>query len=210
MNKDFEWVKWVGLFAAITVIAAFFYIKTDGNDSTNTDSLNATKQLESEESSSNNQVHNPDKSFDQNIDEAAQAMVEADQEAKEKQNNPPVYQTLSVEQTKEFIQRVESLRDEDLTINLEYTPDVARQSRKYNALYDEAESIYGSTDIANALRYCTVFVDAARDLWRLRYSPSKDAAFNKHAIKINLDTLKDAKQGCLEDVQTKVNGNTSA
>lgn len=114
-----------------------------------------------------------------NLNEVAIAMHESELEAQQRKENLLVYEQVSLRQTNDFINRVEQLRLSDSRRCLEYTPDVARPTEKYNAMIEEAESVYGDMDITNDLRYCTVFVDIARNLWRLQYSPSQDPKFDQ-------------------------------
>ncbi|RZG77763.1 hypothetical protein [Acinetobacter sp. WCHAc060025] len=196
MGRDFEWLRWVGLSVVLSILGAVYFVNSKNHK--NEIEVNQDAQLQA------------DREYEKNLDEVAMAMHEAQMEAQYTQDNPSAYPKISLQQTISFINRVEQLRSSDSQINLEYTPDVARQSRKYNALVDEAEAVYGDMNIANHLRYCTVFVDIARNLWQLQYSPSRDAKFDQHSYESYSKNYEAAKQGCLEDVQAKLIGNPSA
>ncbi len=204
MDKDFKWVKWVGLFAVIAIIVSIFYIKKDHNKSIKTADINTTQQLDEHQNISHAQVNSSEKSYDQKLDEATQAMIDTENEAKDKEKNPPVYQSLSIEQTKDFIQRVENLRAQDANINLDYLPDVAAQSRKYNALVEEAETIYGAMDIGNKFKYCTSMVSFAREIWSNKHSKSSTSQeYKERTKKMFLDSYNQAKKDCLAEVESK-------
>lgn len=195
MSKGFKWtIGIISFFVFFVIVSAFYSINQDNNKESTGSQFVQTKA---------------DREYEKNLNEVAIAMHEGELEAQQLKDNPLVYEQVSLQQTNDFINRVELLRLSDSQINLEYTPDVARQSRKHNALVDEAEAVYGDMNIANDLRYCTVFVDIARSLWRLQYSPSKDAEFDQHSYESYSKNYEAAKQGCLEDVQAKLNGNPS-
>lgn len=196
MDKDFEWLKWVGLFAVITVILFIFYGKKDNKLTDNVD-LHTTQKLDK-------QTDISDKEYNQKLDEATQALIDTENEAKDKEKNPPVYPSLSIEQTRDFIQRVENLRAQDANINLDYLPDVAAQSRKYNALVEEAETIYGSVDIANKFKYCTSMASFAREIWSNKHSKSSTSQeYKERSKKMFLDSYNQAKKDCLAEVESK-------
>lgn len=204
MDKDFEWLKWVGLFAVIAIIVSIFYIKKDDNKSIKTVDINTTQKLDEHQNISHTQVSNSEKSYDQKLDEATQAMIDAENEAKDKEKNIPIYQSLSIEQTEDFIQRVENLRAQDKNVNLDYLPDVASHSRKYNALVKEAEAIYGAIDIANKFKYCTSMVSYAREIWSNKYSKSSTSQeYKERTKKMFLDSYNQAKKDCLVEVESK-------
>ncbi|MCY6411970.1 hypothetical protein QTA56_07465 [Acinetobacter sp. VNH17] len=140
--------------------------------------------------------------YEKSLEQAAIAMHESKLEAKQKELNPPINASLSIEQTKDFIHRVEQLKSTDTQVNLEYLPDVAAQSRKYNALIDEAEKLYGVIDISNPYRYCTSMANYARALWELKYSKATES---KESLDNTRKTFQasyiDAQKGCLEDIQ---------
>lgn len=204
MDKDFDWFKWVGLFTIIAIIVSIFYIKKDDNKSIKTADINTTHRLDEHQNISHTQASGSEKSYDQKLDEATQAMIDTENEAKGKEKNPPVYPSLSIEQTRDFIQRVENLRAQDANINLDYLPDVAAQSRKYNALVEEAETIYGAVDIANKFKYCTSMASFAREIWSNKYSRSSTSQeFKERTQKMFLDSYNQAKKDCLAEVESK-------
>ncbi|MDS7929606.1 hypothetical protein RMB13_08955 [Acinetobacter sp. V102_4] len=124
-------------------------------------------------------------------------------------SRPPIYTPISIKQTKEFIKRVEETREGDSKVDIENLLEVSQQSRRYNALVDEAKSIYGEMDITNELRYCTIFAETARELWKLTYSPpTTSPEFDENTLRLNLATYNESKQVCIEDVQMKLSENT--
>ncbi len=151
-----------------------------------------------------------DTKYEKRLNEATQAMQDSEEEHIQKENNPPVYAQISNEQTADFIKRIENTRILDSKINLTSTPEVTRHSREYNALIDEAKAIYGDVNITNDLSYCTNFAETAKELWRLKYSPTSDVEFNKHSIHSLQGSIKIAKQDCLDAVQEKLSGSPSA
>ncbi len=157
MNKDFEWLKWLGLIVFVCIVGAFIYIKKS----------------------------------------------DAPPVEKEK---PSASKANSFDQTNNLIERLEQLMATDSSVNVEDTPKVAEQSRKYNAFLEEAESIYGGNDIANPYRYCTSMVVYARELWSLKYTPTNmtEEYINKSQKRF-FDAYEDAKKGCLEKVAESQN-----
>lgn len=124
----------------------------------------------------------------------------------EEKERPSTSETISLDQTNNLIGRLEQLMATDSSVNVEYTPKVAEQSHKYNALLEKAESIYGANDIANPYRYCTSMVVYARELWSLKYSPtSMTEEYLKKSQKRFFDAYQDAKKGCLEEVAESQN-----
>ena len=185
MGRDFEWLKWLGLTIVLSVLVAIYFVKSDKNKVTQTDQ---DVQLRT------------DQQYQEKLDQTVVAADE-NQIAAEQKNPETVNQSISVQQTYEFLSRVEELRANDSKIDLEYTPDVAEQSRKYNALIEEAENIYGGLNIANELRYCSLFAETARNLWQLRYSPSRDVEFNRNSIQQTLKSYNVAKKDCVDAVK---------
>lgn len=53
MDKDFEWLKWVGLFAVITIILFIFYEKKDNNKLSDNVDIHTTQTLVSVQSTNN-------------------------------------------------------------------------------------------------------------------------------------------------------------
>ena len=147
---------------------------------------------------------NPDRSesnYDEKLEQTAITLHDAEIDAKQTKESPPVYEPVSLEQTKKFIDRVEQLRAEDANINLDYLPDVAAQSRKYNALVEEANSIYGENDSANPMRFCSNIAWMARELWTLKHSPSSASKeYHENSRKMFLASYNDAKKACIEDI----------
>lgn len=188
MNKDFEWLKWVGLFTVISILGAVVYqVQNDKKKG-----IQVSQEI---------QIQQEDKQYEEKLEQAAIAIHEGQIEAEHNEKNPPVYESLSIEQTKKYIEQVEQLRAEDIKVNLNYLPDVAAQSRKYNALVDQAIAIYGENDLANYYRYCTNVAWMARELWTSTYSPSSaPKEFNDNSKKLFLEAYTDAKKGCLEEV----------
>lgn len=148
---------------------------------------------------------NPDRSesnYDEKLEQTAITLHDAEIDAKQTKESPPVYEPVSLEQTKKFIDRVEQLRAEDANINLDYLPDVAAQSRKYNALVEEANSIYGENDSANPMRFCSNIAWMARELWSNKYSKSTTSQeYKEHTQKMFLASYNEAKKVCIEDIQ---------
>lgn len=133
---------------------------------------------------------------DEKLEQATIALHDAEIDVK--QTKEP----MSLEQTKEFIERIDQLRANDSKVNLDYLPDVAGQSRKYNDLVDEAVTIYGDNDSANPLRFCTNIAWMARELWTLRHSQtSASKEYHDHSRKMFLASYDEAKKVCMEDIQ---------
>ena len=192
MKNEFEWLKWVGLILVISILGAVVYLVQ--NDKGNLPKSNEVQEQDNQ------------KEYNQQLDQITTAVGDAQVEAQQAKENPPIYESLSLEQTTRFIDRLEKLMAEDSNVNLDYLPEVAAQSRKYNGLIEEAESIYGTNDIANSLRYCTAMVSYAREMWSLKYS--KDTNTREYKLrtqKLFLESFNDAKKACLDDVSAKVN-----
>jgi hypothetical protein len=192
VKNEFEWLKWVGLILVISILGAVVYL-------VQSDKGNLPKSNEVQEQ--DNQ-----KEYNQQLDQITTAVGDAQVEAQQAKENPPIYEPLDLEQTTRFIDRLEKLMAEDSNVNLDYLPEVAAQSRKYNGLIEEAESIYGTNDIANSLRYCTAMVSYAREMWSLKYSKDTNTPeYKLRTQKLFLESFNDAKKACLDDVSAKVN-----
>ena len=192
MSKGFKWTISIILLFVVGVIARAFYdIRQDEK----------AKAQNVEKASLNTADHSQEIDKHQ-LEMAAQTMIDNENAQNELKKNPPRYESLSLEQTKQFIERVENLRKEDTKVNLAYLPDVAKQSRKYNALVEEAQAIYGTEDISNPYRYCTSMTSFARELWSAQYSQSTVSDEYREKTKtLFLKSYADAKKACLEDVQ---------
>ncbi|MCJ0830423.1 hypothetical protein MN869_18575 [Acinetobacter sp. NIPH1876] len=152
MNKDFEWLKWLGLAIVVSLLGAFYYLKN--NNARTDDSV--------------------------------------------------VLQTISLEQTEQFIDRIDKLQAKDSTVNLEYTPDVAQHSREYNSLVEDAERIYGITDLSNDYRFCTSMASFAREMWNAKYSNlSTTQEYKDRTQKMFLESYNQAKKDCLAEIESK-------
>lgn len=202
MNKDLDWLKWVGLFTVISIVVAVFYLKSQNKSrvvSNNQESAIVDQNIQQANEAKQSQMSEDE--YDKKLEQAAIAIHEGQVEAKHNEENPPIYESLSIEQTKRFIERVEQLRAEDANINLDYLPDVAAQSRKYNALVEEANSIYGENDSANPMRFCSNIAWMARELWTLKHSPSSASKeYHENSRKMFLASYNDAKKACIEDI----------
>lgn len=137
---------------------------------------------------------------DKRLDDLATAAYENEQHQKMKQVNPPVYPKLSLQQTKDFISRVEKVRANDGSV-ADTTTDRARQNRAYNDLQDEAVQIYGTNKLANKYRDCVAMIDYAKLAFDLRFDRSFDAERRKDLMKTHEGSYQDAKNGCLEAVR---------
>lgn len=188
MNNEFAWLKWVGLILVVSILGAVFYLIQ--NDKSKSPKADEVQQLANQ------------KQYDEQLDQAAIAIHDAQMEAQHAKENPPIYESMSQEQTTKFIARLEQLIAEDSKVNLDHLPDVAAHSRKYNALIDEAEKVYGVIDISNPYRYCTSMANYARALWELKYSKATES---KESLDNTRKTFQasyiDAQKGCLEDIQ---------
>lgn len=188
MNQDFAWLKWVGFFVVVSILGAFFYLFL--NDKSKT--LQANLEIQQPED---------ERQYNEKLDQASIAIHDAQAEVQRTKENPPIYESMSLEQTIKFIGRLEQLMAEDSKVNLDYLPDVAAQSRRYNALIEEAETVYGKNDIANPLRYCTAMVSYAREIWGLKYSKTSNTQEYKEKTQNRfLESYHDAKKACLDDV----------
>ena len=187
MNKDFEWLKWVGLVFVISVLGAVIYVKQ--SNKSKLENFDETQQ-------------NVDKKhYDEQLDETAKAISDVQLDAQQTKETPPVYEAVNLEQTKKFIDRVEKLRSEDSKVNLEYLPDVAAHSRKYNSLIEEAEIIYGTNDITNPMRFCSAIASYASEMWRVKYSKDNNTPEDKAKIQtMFLASYNDAKNACIENI----------
>lgn len=187
VNNEFAWLKWVGLILVVSILGAVFYLIQ--NDKSKSPKANEVQQLAIQ------------KQYDEQLDQAATAIHDAQMEAQHTKENPPIYESMSKEQTTKFIARLEQLMAEDSKVNLDHLPDVAAHSRKYNALIEEAEMIYGRNDSANPMRFCTAMVSYAREMWSLKYSKADNTQeYKERTLKTFLASYDDAKTGCLEDV----------
>lgn len=192
VKNEFEWLKWVGLVLVISILGAVVYLVQ--NDKGKLPKENEVQEQDNQ------------KRYNEQLDQITTAVGDAQVEAQQAKENPPIYEPLDLEQTTRFIDRLEKLMAEDSNINLDYLPEVAAQSRKYNGLIEEAESIYGTNDIANSLRYCTAMVSYAREMWSLKYSKDTNTPeYKLRTQKLFLESFNDAKKACLDDVSAKVN-----
>lgn len=192
VKNEFEWLKWVGLILVISILGAVVYLVQ--NDKGKLPKENEVQEQDNQ------------KKYSEQLDQAATAVSDTQIETQQTKENPPIYESLGLEQTARFIDRLEKLMAEDSNVNLDYLPEVAEQSRKYNVLIEEAESIYGANDTANPMRFCTAMVSYAREIWSLKYS--KDTNTPEYKVKTKklfLDSFNDAKKACLDDVSAKVN-----
>lgn len=190
MKKDFEWLKWVGFSLAICILVAGYFIKSNGR-----------KEFQVDQSISAQE----NKKYEEKLNQAAIAMSETQEAAKKARQNPSAYESISLEQTKKYIDRIEQLRASDSSVDLSYLPDVAAHSRRYNALVEEAENIYGESDISNPLRFCVAMPIYARDYWMSKYSPTLPKEYLEINKKRLVESYLDAKKGCIEDIQSKEN-----
>lgn len=187
MEKDFEWLKWVGLSIVISILVALYFVKDDKNKVIQT--------------SQDAQLHDADQQYEEKLNQAAIAAYENQTAAEQEKQNPIVAVPITINQTKEYIEQIEQLRTTNMSINLDYLPDVAAQSRRYNSFVDQATVIYGDNDIANPYRYCTNVAWMARELWTITYSPtSAPKEYLDNSKKRFLESYEDAKKGCLEEV----------
>lgn len=192
VKNEFEWLKWVGLVLVISILGAVVYLVQ--NDKGKLPKENEVQEQDNQ------------KRYNEQLDQITTAVGDAQVEAQQAKENPPIYEPLDLEQTTRFIDRLEKLMAEDSNVNLDYLPEVAAQSRKYNGLIEEAESIYGTNDIANSLRYCTAMVSYAREMWSLKYSKDTNTPeYKLRTQKLFLESFNDAKKACLDDVSAKVN-----
>ncbi|MFW2163143.1 hypothetical protein ACG93T_17505 [Acinetobacter beijerinckii] len=176
MNKDFEWLKWVGLFVIASVIGAVVYLVQNKKSETNSGSVSINKNT---------------------IDE-----LESD--AQNVNVSPSVNDKITYNQTLKFIENIEKVRLKDSNVNLEYTPDVAAHSREYNELVEKAEMIYGTMDISNNFRYCTSMASFARELWSTKYSNANTSKeYKERTQKMYLESYTQAKKDCLAEVESK-------
>lgn len=192
VKNEFEWLKWVGLVLVISILGAVVYLVQNNK---------GKLAKENEVQEQDNQ-----KRYNEQLDQAASALSDTQIETQQTKENPPIYESLGLEQTTRFIDRLEKLMAEDSYVNLDYLPEVAEQSRKYNALIEEAESIYGVNDTANPMRFCTAMVSYAREMWNLKYSKDTNTPeYKVRTKKLFLESFNDAKKACLDDVSAKVN-----
>ncbi|WEI18188.1 hypothetical protein PY247_18255 [Acinetobacter proteolyticus] len=155
MNKDFEWLKWVGLITVICILGAFYYVKKNNTSKVSHESITDM-------------------------------------------------QSVNLNQTEQFINRLEQLMADDSKINLENLPEVTAQSRKYNALVEEAERIYGIIDPSNNLRFCTSMASFARELWSAKYSNATTSQeYKERTRKMFLESYNQSKVDCLAEIKSK-------
>lgn len=186
MNREFEWLRWVGLSIVISILGAVYFVKNDKNKITQT---NQDVQLQA------------DQQYEEKLSQAAIAAHENQIAAEQEKQNPIVSVPITINQTKEYVEQIEKLRATNTSINLDYLPDVAAQSRRYNSFVDQAIAIYGDNDIANPYRYCTNVAWMARELWTQIYSHSSlSQESRENSKKLFLEAYEDAKKGCLEEV----------
>lgn len=186
MEKDFEWLKWVGLSIVISLLVAMYFVKNKKNEETQ---VNQDVQLQA------------DQQYEEKLNQVAIAAHENQITAEYEKQNPAVPVAISINQTKEYIEQIEQLRASNVRVNLNYLPDVAAQSRKYNSFVDQATAVYGDNDIVNPYRYCTNLAWMARELWTLIYSPtSAPKEYLDNSKKRFLEAYEDSKKGCLEEV----------
>lgn len=148
---------------------------------------------------------------DTKLNQTAMAAHEHQTTAENEKQNPTVTIPITVNQTEEYIAQIEELRNTNTSINLNYLPDVAAQSRRYNSSVDQAIAIYGDNDITNPYKYCTDVAWMARELWRQTYSPlSVSKEYRNQSEKLFLKTYEGAKKACISDVKANLNGTSSA
>lgn len=186
MENDSEWLKWVGLSIVISILAAVYFVTSDKNKVTQT---NQNVQLKA------------DQQYEEKLNQAAIAAHENHIAAEQEKQNPITSVPITINQTKDYFEQIEQLRATNTSINLDYLPDVAAQSRRYNSFVDQAIAIYGDNDIANPYRYCTNVAWMARELWTQIYSQSSISQESReNSKKLFLQAYEDAKKGCLEEV----------
>lgn len=187
MSKSFKWtIGIISAFVFFVIISAFY-------------SINHRKNKES--TGSQYDLSQADHQYEEKLNQATIAIHENQIAAEQEKQNPMVSVPITINQTKEYIEQIEQLRATNMSINLDYLPDVAAQSRKYNSFVDQAIVIYGDNDIANPYRYCTNLALMARELWTITYSPtSAPKEYLDNSKKRFLEAYEDAKKGCLEEV----------
>ena len=184
MDKDFEWLKWVGLSVVISILVAVYFVR------------NEAAQIE--------QQAMDQKTYDNKIEMAAQAIHESEIAEQQAKLNPTVYPAISLKQTQEFFYRIEQAMTENSNIDLSYTPDIARHSRVFNSFVKEAEAIYGTSDLANPYRWCTGAANSAYDVWSATYDQSSRMTKNKSDwLNKSLIRYGEHKRACLEEVVSK-------
>jgi len=187
VSKSFKWtIGIISAFVLFVIISAFYSINSKNNK---------------ESMGSQDDLSQADHQYEEKLNQATIAMHENQIAAEQKKQNPIVSVPITINQTKEYIEQIEQLRATNMGIHLDYLPDVAAQSRRYNSFVDQATATYGDNDIANPYRYCTNVAWMARELWTITYSPtSAPKEYLDNSKKRFLESYEDAKKGCLEEV----------
>lgn len=186
MNRDFEWLKWLGFCTVISILVAIHFVNNKQNEGAQID-----QEIQRQ----------TDQQYEEKLNQAAIALHESQIAVEQEKQNSIVVAPITIDQTKQYIEQIEQLRATNVSINLDYLPDVAAQSRKYNSFVDQATLIYGDNDIANPYRYCTNVAWMARELWTQTHSHSSlSQESRENSKKLFLEAYEDAKKGCLEKV----------
>ncbi|MCJ8162634.1 hypothetical protein [Acinetobacter zhairhuonensis] len=80
------------------------------------------------------------------------------------------YQVKDLDSFEKLNDYLEKLKNEESKINLNNISDVADHSLKYKILLEVSKEKYGSMEIDNPYRYCTMMVSLASELWALEYT----------------------------------------
>jgi hypothetical protein len=108
------------------------------------------------------------------------------------------YQVKDLDSFEELNDYLEKLKNEELKINLNNISDVADHSLKYKILFEVSKEKFGSMQVDNPYRYCTMMVSLASELWALNYSKRiVSENYYNYSKKYFLNSYFEAKRKCV-------------
>lgn len=111
------------------------------------------------------------------------------------------YQVENLNSFEKLNDYLEELKKEELKINLNNISDVVDHSLKYRILLEESKKNYGSSEVDNPYRYCTMMVSLASELWALDYSKRVVSEnYYNYSKKYFLNSYYDAKKKCFNEI----------
>ncbi|WP_336931362.1 hypothetical protein [Acinetobacter tandoii] len=111
------------------------------------------------------------------------------------------YQVENLNSFEKLNDYLEELKKEELKINLNNISDVVDHSLKYRILLEESKKKYGSSEVDNPYRYCTMMVSLASELWALDYSKRVVSEnYYNYSKKYFLNSYYDAKKKCFNEI----------
>lgn len=111
------------------------------------------------------------------------------------------YQVKDLDSFEKLNDYLEKLKNEESKINLNNISDVADHSLKYKILLEVSKEKYGSMEVDNPYRYCTMMVSLASELWALEYSKRiVSENYYNYSKKYFLNSYFEAKKKCVNAI----------